>query len=231
MRKRALNALSPILLFFFCISSITLFGNPSAEIQLRYQYEVSSNIPSDINEHVQTLRALAKECSSVVEIGLREMVSSWGILQGLSESQSRSPTYLGIDIHSPSLPTLNLAKQLAAEHNIAFTFWQANDMDVDIEAAEMLFIDSLHIYCHLTYELEKFSPKITKYIAMHDTSDPWGKADEPYDGDYTEYPEEYDRTKRGLWAAVEDFLKRHPEWTLYKRYLNNHGFTILKRID
>ena len=232
MRKRMLNALSSILLFFLCISSITLYGNPSAEIQLRYQCEISSNIPSDINEHVQTLRLLAQECSSVVEIGLREMVSSWGILQGLSESQSLAPSYLGIDIHSPSLATLSLAKRLAEEHNISFTFVQANDMDVDIETAEMLFIDSLHTYCHLTYELEKFSSKITKYIAMHDTSDPWGNADEhTYDGDYAEYPEKYDRTKRGLWPAVEDFLKRHPEWTLFKRYLNNHGFTILKRID
>lgn len=232
MRKRVLNALSSILLFFFCISSITVYGNPSVEIQLRYKCDISSSIPSDINEHVQTLRSLAKECSSVVEIGLREMISSWGILQGLSESQSASASYLGIDIHSPSLVTLNLAKQLAEGNNIAFTFLQANDMDIDIETADMLFIDSLHTYCHLTYELEKFSSKITKYIAMHDTSDPWGHADDhSYSGNYSEYPEEYDRTKRGLWPAVEDFLKRHPEWVLFKRYLNNHGFTILKRMD
>jgi len=95
----------------------------------------------------------------------------------------------------------------------------------------LLFIDSLHTYCHLTYELEKFSPKVSKYIAMHDTS--WDPTiDDPaYYGDYSEYPPEYDRTKRGLWPAVVDFLKRHPEWTLHERRLNNYGFTILKRVQ
>jgi len=51
-----------------------------------------------------------------------------------------------------------LAKRLSLGNGIAFEFWQANDMDVDIHSADMLFIDTLHTYCHLTYELEKFSP-------------------------------------------------------------------------
>ena len=103
-------------------------------------------------------------------------------------------------------------------------------MDIDIPPAEMLFIDSLHTYCHLTYELEKFSPKISKVIAMHDTSEPWGDADDSdYRGDYSEYPLYIDRSKKGLWSAVEDFLERHPEWILQERLFNNHGFTILRR--
>ncbi|HSX04013.1 MAG TPA: hypothetical protein VLG76_04730 [Rhabdochlamydiaceae bacterium] len=208
-----------------------LYGNgPAAQPTLKNQYELASNQSSDINEHLPLLRFLAKECSSVVEIGLRTMVSSWGLLQGLSESPLVSRSYLGIDIVSPLPGTLNLATQLAQDNGIMFSFWQADDRDVDIVPADLLFIDSLHTYCHLTYELEKFSPKVCKYIAMHDTSYPWEALDDnAYHGDYTEYPAEYDRTKRGLWAAVEDFLKRHPEWTLYERRLNNHGFTVLKR--
>ena len=31
----------------------------------------------------------------------------------------------------------------------------------------------MHTYCHLSYELDTFSPKVRKYIAMHDTSEPW----------------------------------------------------------
>jgi len=67
---------------------------------------------------------------------------------------------------------------------------------------------------------------------MHDTSDPWGTIDDfqQYSGDYSEYPPEIDRTKRGLWAAVEDFLVRHPEWKLRERRLNCHGLTTLERI-
>ena len=201
------------------------------KLGLNHQYVLASSTPSNINEHLNELRSLAKECSSVVEIGLEAMVSSWGILMGLSENQSITRSYLGIDLQSPPIHTLSLASQLAEANSISFNFLQANDMDIDIPPTEMLFIDSMHTYCHLTYELEKFSPQVRKYIAMHDTSAPWGNMDEPYEGDYSEYPLGYSRTKHGLWPAVEDFLQQHPEWKLLKRYYNNHGFTILKRID
>jgi hypothetical protein len=185
---------------------------------------------SDIHEHLPALKELASTCSSVAEIGLREMESTWGILQGLSESPHTPRSYLGIDIAQPPLQILHLARRCAEEHGISFDFWQANDMEIDMPQVDMLFIDSLHTYCHLSYELELFSPKVRRYIAMHDTSAPWGEADDvEYQGDRTEYPKEIDRTKRGLWAAVEDFLSRHPEWILQDRFFNCHGFTVLRR--
>ena len=213
--------------------SASLFSTSiTAERQLEYRYAVACNfIHSDIREHLPTLRWLATECASVVEIGVRDMDSSWGLLKGLSENPHRERSYLGIDIHSPPHETLNLAREISREIGISFRFWEANDMHIDIEPTELLFIDSLHTYCHLTYELEKFSPKITKYIAMHDTSEPWEyRNDNEYYGNYSEYPPPYNCTKQGLWPAVEDFLKRHPEWGLHARFLNNHGFTILKRV-
>src|SRR4029078_1132257 len=129
------------------------------------------------------------ECATVVEIGLRDMVSSWGLLKGLADNLSLHRSYIGIDVNYPDLSILNTASALAARHGIAFKFICANDMDIDIEPTELLFIDSLHTYCHLSYELEKFSPQVSKYIALHDTSSPWGdKDDEAYTGDYWEYP-------------------------------------------
>jgi len=67
---------------------------------------------------------------------------------------------------------------------------------------------------------------------MHDTSEPWGNSDEPNTSPTNDldYPASIDRNKRGLWQAVVDFLARHPEWELHERHLNNHGFTILKRV-
>ena len=125
-----------------------------------------------------------------------------------------------------------MAYNLAQENGIDFSFWAANDMQIDLPPVDMLFIDSLHTYCHLTYELEAFSSKVQKYLCFHDTSDPWGnRDDDAYWGNYSEYPSWIDRTKRGLWPAVSDFLERHPEWSLLERRTNNHGFTILKRSD
>ena len=229
--RRITSCITSIQFFLFLFLSTVLYGDYSpAQLELQNHYELSCRQPSDINEHVYTLRSLAKECSSVVEIGMRTMVSSWGILRGLSESPFASRSYLGIDIDPPPAETLKVARQLSEDNGISFSFLEANDMSVDIELTEMLFIDSLHTYCHLTYELQKFSPKVSKYIAMHDTSTSFGNIDDTgYQGDYLEYPPEYDRKKRGLWPAIEDFLQRHPEWVLHEHHMNNNGFTILKR--
>ena len=198
--------------------------------ELTKLYEQHASTPSDINEHVPVLRKLAKECSSVVEIGIRSMVSTWGIVLGLSENTNPSRSYLGIDLQNPPLEKLYLIKRLAEDNEISFQFLAANDMEINIPQTDMLFIDSMHTYCHLTYELNKFESKVNKYITLHDTSPPWGYTDDyEYRGDYSEYPAEISRTKRGLWPAVEDFLASHPDWKLIERRFNNHGFTILKR--
>lgn len=230
---RFLFPVQALLFFFvrvFCFAQIETPQKSIEASHLYALYQLHHQMPSDINEHLPPLRQLASECSSAVEIGIRSIVSTWGVLQGLSESPFQSHNYLGIDIDAPPEDMFNLAKTLSEKNGINFSFCQANDMEIELEEADMLFIDSLHTYCHLTYELEKFSPKIRKYIALHDTSAPWGNVDDyNYHGDYSEYPAHIDRSKRGLWPAVEDFLARHPEWSLHARYLNNHGFTILKR--
>jgi len=232
--KKIMNFLGLCLFVVLHFSTIHIFADNAAKSELKKMYDLKCYQPSDINEHVSVLKQLAAQCSSVMEIGIRSMVSTWGVLQGLSENVSNSQSYIGIDLNYPPAATFNLARRLARENGIFFQFWKQNDMTINIEDVpfiDLLFIDSLHTYCHLTYELEKFSPKTLKYIAMHDTSAPWGdKEDSQYTGDYSEYPKSFDRTKKGLWPAVEGFLKRHPEWALKERRFNNHGLTILKRV-
>lgn len=215
--------------------SCTVFINAlhaNAKLELTKIYEHYCRESSDIFQHIPVLKDLSKQCESAIEIGIRDMVSTWGILQGLTENSSSRRSYLGIDLVYPPEKNLTLAKRLSAANGIQFDFWAANDMTIDIPESDLLFIDSLHTYCHLTYELETFCHKIKKYIAMHDTSEPWGTEDDDhYFGDYSEYPAHYDRTKKGLWAAVEDFLAKHPEWILHERRFNCHGFTILRRVN
>ena len=238
MNNRMLN--KAILCFSFvtcCLQADTDSNNREllerlGKLALKRQYENGCVCLSDINEHVHHLRRLAAKCSSVVEIGLRTMVSSWGILQGLSENGLSQKSYIGIDLIRPEEDILYLAQGICNATAISFQFIQANDLEIDIESADMLFIDSLHTYAHLTYELETFSPKIRKYIAMHDTSDPFAFDDcHSYKGDRSEYPAFVNKNKRGTWPAVWDFLIRHPEWKLQERHFNNNGFTVLRRED
>lgn len=224
-------------LFAICnlisVASIPLSAaekTPKSYTKLKNLYDFHCFNPSDINAHLPALRELTLECQSVVEIGVRSMVSTWAILQGLSESHPSPTFYLGIDLFYPPLDSLTKATKLAKSNGISFKFWKVNDLTIEMIPTDLLFIDSLHTYCHLTYELEKFSPQVQKYIVLHDTSEPWGNTDDlDYYGDYSEYPAHIDRNKRGLWPAVVDFLSTHPEWSLHQRYFNLHGFTILKR--
>lgn len=223
-------------LFLFSSAHASELLDKIQEPTLQKIYDYYASLPvklCDIGEHMPILRQLAIECPHITEIGLGLVISTWGLLQGLSENPSPNRAYIGIDIAHPPKDNLILAQQLAEEQKISFTFRNANDLSIDIEPTDLLFIDSMHTYCHLTYELETFSPKVAKYIAMHDTSAPWGNRDDgEYCGNYSEYPSHYDRGKRGLWPAVVDFLSRHrDEWALQERKLNCHGFTVLKRIQ
>lgn len=216
----------------FILASNCLFAGIAENRELMKQYNWHCSHTSDINEHIPILRSLAKQCSTVTEIGVRSMNSTWGILLGLAENRKNNSSYVGIDLNQPPKQIIDLATKLARGNGIAFQFKQANDMQIDIEETDLLFIDSLHTYCHLTYELEKFAPKTRMFIAMHDTDKPWGFIDDNlYYGDKSEYPPEISREKSGLWMAVEDFLQNHPEWTLFQHRKNNHGFTILKRVS
>ena len=216
---------------FLTATFVPLGVSADAKQDLRAHYEYVCAEKSDINEHISILHDLCSECTSVTEIGIRDVVSTWGCIQGLIENGLGYGSYLGIDIATPPAHTLDKITNLAKANGINFNVLKADDMTIQLPVTDLLFIDSLHTYCHLTYELEHFCSAVGKYIAMHDTSDPWGNSDDlSYLGDYSEYPVEYDRTKKGLWPAVEDFLARHPEWRLKERRYNNHGFTVLERI-
>ena len=202
-------------------------------VDLDKLYSDACNNVTDINEHIPVHRQLALECSSVVEIGVRSMISTFGLLKGLSESGNENLKYTGIDLDMPPSETFNKSKQVCKQNNIEFNFIARDDMTIPVEEVgecDMLFIDSLHTYAHLSYEVETFSVLAKKYITFHDSSPPWESVDDHfYHGDRSEYPEWIDREKRGVWPAIEDFLVRHPEWVLKERKTNNHGFTILEK--
>lgn len=201
------------------------------QVLLHNLYCYYEKTPSDMYQHLPRLRSLASECRSVIELGVRDMVSTWGLLQGLSDHKTGGRSYLGIDLNLPPAATFDLARNMAQRNGIGWEFVQGNDLQIDIPYTDLLFIDTLHTYAHLRYELETFSSRVGKYIVMHDTSDPYGSQDQVYDGDYSEYPDWIDVTKRGLWTAVKDFLAAHPEWEVHQRFTDCHGLTILKRVD
>jgi hypothetical protein len=223
------NIIANLLWSLLTLLTILSFGCTNSGEVLDEQYKIHAEETSDINEHLPTLYELAKDCNSVAELGVRSMVATWAFLKGLKDSTVKGEkSYHGVDLDGPPADKLKTAESLAKGVGIKFSFTASNDLEVELGDKDLIFIDTLHTYCHLSKELKKFAPTAKKYIALHDTSDPWGSTDQP--NTYNIVEQGCDPNKHGLWLAVEDFLKDNQnEWELLKRYENNHGLTVLKR--
>lgn len=202
------------------------------KLQIDKIYEHYCKQESDIVEHMPTLYEYTKECSSVAELGVRGMVSTWAFLKGLSESSGKKELY-GVDIQ-PAYE-YNQVAQLAAALGITMSFHQEDSAKITIPPVDMLFIDTFHVYGHLKRELEQHHSRTKKYIVMHDTEGDGifgeairGKFDLLKTIQETGYSLE-DIT-HGLLRAVYEFLHQHPEWKLVYNALNNNGLMILKRV-
>jgi len=194
-------------------------------------YNFKCNQKSDINEHLPTLCELARECDSVIELGVRGVVSSWAFAMGLPEG---SRMFMNDLEPCNASPLIRAAKN---EKNIDATFVKGSDLEIDLpEPADLVFIDTWHIYGQLKRELARYEPLAKKYIVMHDTTvDEWEgetirlgwNAEEQ--SKQTGWPVE--EITKGLWPAVDEFLRKNEgKWELKKRYFNNNGLTILERM-
>lgn len=187
--------------------------------------------PSDIHEHLSTLREYASKCTTVVECGVYEVTSSYAFADALRGKEGASLTM--IDPHlSEKIPNF---LDCCAREGLFARFIHGSDLAVDPIPADLLFIDTWHVYAQLKRELAHWHASVKKYIVMHDTTvDEWygeavrGRADIDRHVQETGFPAT--EIQRGLWPAIVEFLRDHPEWTLEKRYTNNNGLTILSRV-
>ena len=199
------------------------------------EYERRVDTPSDIFEHLPTLRKYASECGSVLELGVRKCVSSWALALGLLENGKKGGLLIMNDISRCDTTQIEAcAKETGLEIR---TIW-ANNLTIDLgRSVDMTFIDTWHVYGQLKREMAKFAPVTRKYIVMHDTTvDEW-------DGETKRNIHKYDVQKqseesgipveeimKGLWPAIEEFLAANSDWVLDARWTNNNGLTILKRV-
>lgn len=171
----------------------------------------------DIWEHFPVLVALASECQSVVEMGVRGGCSAYALAAGLEESEAKDKWMLYVDINVCKNPKL---EELCEEAGISISFQQADSRQIKIPTVDLLFIDTLHTYGQLKLELELHNDAVQKYIVLHDTEAPWGHKNEVDDGS----------PDRGLRPAVDEFLEaNHSEWQLHAHFKNCHGLTVLAR--
>ena len=100
---------------------------------IKEKFELAKSTPSDINEHLDTLYELAKECNHITEMGVRNVVSTLAFML-------RDPKKLiGIDLHTNK--NVENAKLLYPK----WEFIQSDTNKIKIKETDLLFIDTLHI--------------------------------------------------------------------------------------
>ena len=179
--------------------------------------------PSDINEHLLTFKKYAERCDTIIEFGVRGIVSTWAFLSG------KPKKLVGIDITHPSHFGGNLEEitNFAKEIGVDFTFRIENTLENEIEECDLLFIDTWHDYLQLKKELFRHSKNVKKYIILHDTSS-FGFRNEPF---YDDYESERNDTNlpEGLVPAMMEFLYSNPEWYILEKFDHNNGICIMAR--
>lgn len=189
-------------------------------------------IPSDIHEHLPILHEYAKKCSTIVECGVYEVTSSYAFAAGLLGTPNASLTMIDPYVSSKTPAFLDQC----GREGIVARFIHSSDLTISPIETDLLFVDTWHVYAQLKRELAHWHASVRKYMLLHDTTvDEWygeavrGRADIERHVRETGFPAE--EIQKGLWPAIVEFLREHPEWKLEARYTNNNGLTILSRVS
>ena len=200
--------------------------------------------PSDMYEHLPTLKQYAGKCNTVCEFGTNDLTSTIGLLSGFPKH------LITLDLNHPDIYELTFepfnpnrkedeepiviklnletVNKIAADNEVEFKFIQTNSLEFSFNSVDLLFIDSLHTYTQLTKELMLHAKKVKKYIILHDTEF-FGKKGQDNKDKEGNYLCPHWKTK-GIGDALTEFLENpYSGWVIDKHYTNCNGLTILKR--
>jgi hypothetical protein len=198
-------------------------------------FNTAKETPSNVNEHIPFLADYAEKCTSVAELGVNEMVTTWAFLKGLRFNKKKKKHLICVDKENKP-DKFDGINDIAKKNGITMEFIKDDSTKVDLPKVDMLFIDTTHHYAQLKRELEKHHSKVKKYIVMHNTE---------IDGKYGEvirmcyyydikglkenYGYNVEDVCKGLQPAIDDFLSEHHEWKVEQVFKNNNGMTILSK--
>jgi len=200
------------------------------------QLEKAINVPSDIYEHLPVLWAFASRSQTIIECGVRYPTSTWALLQGLKDNDSKTKELISVDLDS--CPDEDQVKAVAEKLKVKWQFQQKNDLELDFEKigkVDMMFIDTWHIYGHLKRELNTFNKWVNKWILLHDTTVDAIHGESIRCGLNVEQQSKdsgyaVEEITKGLWPAVTEFLEKNKNWKLKARFNHCNGLTILERV-
>ncbi len=134
-------------------------------MNLAVAYAEAVATPSDINEHLQTLRDLVVEIDAkkVIELGVG--ITAPSTIAWLAGLEQTGGHLWSVDVLEQPFPDM-----------AGWTFLQGDDLSPDIfmrlpADADIVFIDTLHTFIQTTTELAVYGPRVRPggRIVCHDT--------------------------------------------------------------
>lgn len=160
--------------------------------------------PRDMDQHLHTLEEYASKCQHVTDISIRRE----SIVALLASSAKTVRSYN---------PEIEPVSDYCLAQHADSSRWTGDPSTVkEIEPTELLFLNTRHTYSQVYQELVTFAPKISKYIILHNTKI---------------FAEKGEDGQRGILAAVRDFLRKNPQWSVIFHTNEQYGLTILTQLD
>ena len=139
-----------------------------------------------------------------------ETITEFGPFQGCSTAawiSLRPKKFVTVD-RGVSLD-IPVFQQAAEEVGVSFKFVIGNDIEIDIEPCELLFIDTMHTEDHTFNELLRHADKISKYLVFHDVN-----------------PNRFNTLK-----GINKWWVNHSEWQLKYQDFEDCGFMVLEKLS
>lgn len=179
--------------------------------KIQETYEILCRTPSDINQHLPTLRELGNRSNKLIELGTRMAVSTFGFLASTAK-----------EVYSVDINYNNYIKNtelMCKNENRHFQFILDSSLTVDIPCGvDLIFFDTFHSRSQVSSELSRFGNlESAKYLVFHDTVS------------FSRFSES--GKPGGVLDAIEDFLANNSKiWRIQKHYEFNNGLMVLERI-
>lgn len=189
----------------------------------------------DLDEHAPTLIALASRCNNVVEItGRREstafLLHGTGSLSACEKKNCSGGECTGAcktarRFHSFQAEQDTLSGMLqdlaqdyvGVDRPVDFSVTNIGPQDYpDLPFdPDLLFLDLRHGAASVKQELEKYAPRVGRYIIFHDT---------------VIHGQHGDDGGPGMLFAIREYLKDHPEWFVVWHNHAQYGLTVLGKL-
>lgn len=165
-----------------------------------YDLHATAHTQNYMLVHAELIEKM-KDCDSYTELGVNQGAT-------LAAVMLQNPDK--VRAYDISLKPYNFAKdhfdKYAADNSIDYAISEDDTLKCVLDSVDLLYIDTLHRYEHLTKELARHADKARKYIVFHDT-----------------------HAQQGLKRAVQEFVQQHSEWSIVTDCQEHVGFMTIKR--